>query len=47
MTLILGFNLVVPLLAMSFFNTKDMKKSMGAVGSPNETDRFMMRKGGN
>ena len=42
--LVLGVNLILPVISISLFKTEDLKKN---IGSPSETDRFMMRKGGN
>lgn len=42
--LVLLLNLLVPVIAMSFFGTKHDKKH---IAHPSDTDRFMMKKGGN
>jgi len=42
--LVLSVNLIIPVITISTFKAEDVKKNLG---NPSETDRFMMRKGGN
>ena len=42
--LVLGLNLLVPFIAISFLSSDSSKKSLV---TPSETDKFMMKKGGN
>lgn len=42
--LVLGINLLIPVIAISLMSGDQMKKQMG---NPSDTDKFMMKKGGN
>jgi hypothetical protein len=44
---IMGFNVLIPVVVISFLGPKDKLKKHKHIGEPSETDRFMINKGGN